>query len=259
MHNALALAGVGLVLAITASCARNDTRMQPDPGRGYVLETTGAVIGRDDPQRNERDSTVGEVATRLASQICEREARCDRSAAAEDQCMRAYVSLTALEVATWQCSPAATRARAKQCIAALNAEPCEMDVGTKPELCAASDACPDTTAELLPTGAVLAKAAVLRNAVARDLDREAAATALAAVDMTPCHGLEGPSGPSHVLVVFAPDGGVLTSELDTGPESGGGGLWGTPKGQCVVEQLRKARVPLFEGPPQTIGATLSFQ
>jgi hypothetical protein len=255
MRNVLALAAV--VLAITTACSRPNPRMQPDPGEGYVLETTGAAIGRDDLQRIEPDATVGEVATRLASQICEREARCHGSAPTPERCLNAYVPLTTLEVVTWQCSPAALRSRAKACIAALNAEPCEMDLATKPELCPTSEACPDVNASLVSPGAELAEA---RLAAGRSeppsFDREAAGAALTAADVEPCRDAAGPTGTAHVSVTFAPDGGVLIAKLDRGPSGSAVDLTGTPKGQCIVERLRKVRVPLFEGDPKTIGLSV---
>jgi hypothetical protein len=260
MRNALAVAGV--LLAITASCSRPTPKMQPDPDKGYMLQTTGAVVGRDDPNRNEPDPTLGEVATRLAGQICERETRCHGDAVPIDRCMRTFTQLTALEVAKWPCSPAATRSRAKECLASLNAEPCEMDITTKPELCPVSDACPDPNAGLISPGAVTAKVLEAREAAGTrtaSFDYEAAVRALAAVDLRPCLDKEGPKGTAHVVVSFAPDGGVLNSTLDKGPAGSGADLWGTPRGECLLERFRSARVPLFDGPPQEIGVAIPLE
>lgn len=259
MRNTLAL--TCSALALLAACARNynpDPGMQPDPGKGYVLETTGAVIGSDDPMRaNEPDSTLGDVATRLAGQICDRETRCHADAADTDACMRVYLGLAALEVATWPCSPAATRARAKDCIASLNAEPCEMDVSTKPELCVASASCPEPDTALIPPGAVLASAAIPSQPRVRAFDRTAAAAVLEQVDLSPCRDASGPTGTGHITVTFAPDGAVLDSELDTGTSGTAIELWGTPRGQCVVEQFRAARIPTFDGPPVSAGKSFT--
>jgi hypothetical protein len=156
MRNALTFAGV--VLAITASCSRPEPKMQPDPGEGYMLETTGAFVGRDDPWREQQpEEAVSEAGTRLASQICEREARCHGSAMPYEECMREFSKVAAIEIEAWSCSPAARRARVKECIASLNAEPCEMNISTKPELCPPSDACPDATAGMVSPGAAAAK------------------------------------------------------------------------------------------------------
>jgi hypothetical protein len=252
MRNALVLGAV--VLAGVVSCSRRDAKMQPNPGQGYALETTGAVIERADPRKDQDDTTIGEVARRLAGQICERALRCHGSTADSDadmtSCMRVYGSLSVLEVASWQCSPAASRSRAKDCIASLNAEPCEMDMGTKPNLCPTSAACPDETTGLTSPGGAAARSSARASGVA-SFDRQAAAEAMAAVDTTECQNEEGPVGPSHITVTFAPDGGVLTSALDSGGTVVD--LNGTAKGQCIVEKFRTARVPLFEGPPVMVG------
>jgi hypothetical protein len=251
------------VLAVTAACARNynpDPDMQPDPGKGYVLETTGAVIGRDDPRRtDEPDSTVGAVATRLAGQICEREARCHGSTSVIEPCMRMYVGLAAIDIALWQCSPAATRARAKTCIAALSGEPCELDLSTKPELCAPSDACPETTANLIPPGAVLATTGLTSaRHPASTFDREAAAAALAAVDVASCREPLGPKGAGHVTVTFAPVGSVATAVLDEGTDPTVRVFEGTPTGDCILARFRAVQVPKFEGGPVKVGKRLSI-
>jgi hypothetical protein len=206
-HGVLALAGATFV--ITASCAH--APKQPDPGHGYTLETTGAVIGRDVPQqRNEPDPTVGEVATRLSGQICEREARCHGGGPVSAQCLRVF-----------------------------------------------------------PSGAVLAQG--WRGPAPRSLDYDAAVAALDAINLKPCaakaidEGIaqsqqpdqpelrERPRTNAHIIVTFAPDGGVLTSKLDSGPDGSAVDLSGTAAGQCVVERFRKARVPTFDGDPWNVG------
>ena len=262
-----------------AACGRGPK--QPDPNDGYTLETTGAAVGMDVPQqRAEPDATVGEVATRLAGQICEREARCHGGGPVSDQCMSVFSQIAALEVVTWPCSPAAIRSRAKECLASLNAEPCEMNLATKPALCLPSPACPEPRASLIPPGAVLAHE--WPSASPPTFDRAAAISALDAVDLRPCLSkataegvitgqqpdqivrpeLNQPSAPrttAHISVTFAPDGGVLTSQLDRGPDGSAVNLWGTSAGQCFVERFRGARVPLFEGSPQRVGVSIRLE
>lgn len=250
---------VVLVVVMTAACTPQPK--QPDPGQGYTLETTGAVIGRDVPQqRNEPDPTVGEVATRLAAQICERDARCHGGPIAE-QCMRVFTQIAVLEVVTWPCSPAATRSRAKECLASLNAEPCQMDLATKPALCPPSDACPDTQASLIPPGAVLA--AVRRSAGATSFDSGAAVAVLGAIDVKPCiakavdeGAAAAPRATAHLSMTFAPDGGVLTLQLDRGRDGSAVDLDGTAAGTCIIERFQKARVPQFEGAPKNVGVLI---
>jgi hypothetical protein len=183
--------------------------------------------------------------------------------------MRVFTQLAVLEVVTWPCSPAATRSRAKECLAALNAEPCQMDLATKPALCPPSPACPDAQANLVPSGAVLAQG--WRGAAPRSLDYDAAIAALDAISLKPCvakaidEGIaegqqpdqpelrERPRIKAHIIVTFAPDGGVLTSMLDRGPDGSAVDLSGTAAGECIVERFRKARVPTFDGDPWNVG------
>jgi len=270
---------VVVALVGIAACGRGPK--QPDPNEGYTLETTGAAVGLDVPhQRSEPDATVGEVATRLASQICEREARC-HGGAVSDQCMSVFSQVAALEVVTWPCSPAAIRSRAKECLASLNAEPCEMNLATKPALCLPSPACPESRATLIPPGAVLAQE--WPSTAAPTFDRAAAIAALDAVDLRPCiskateEGVirgqrpdefappepkqlaDGAKTTAHISVTFAPDGAVLTSQLDRGPDGSAVNLWGTSAGQCLVEQFRGARVPLFQGEPQRVGVSIRLE
>jgi hypothetical protein len=273
------IALVVVALLGIAACGRGPK--QPDPNEGYTLETTGAAIGVDVPQqRAEPDATVGEVATRLASQICEREARCHGGGPVSDQCMSVFSHLAALEVVTWPCSPAAIRSRAKECLASLNAEPCEMNLATKPALCLPSPACPEPSASLVPTGAVLAQQ--WPSTGAPTFDRGAAISALDAIDVRPCiakateEGVVSSQPPdqtgepelkvsrparttAHISVTFAPDGSVLTSRLDRGPDGSAVNLWGTAAGQCMVEQFRGARVPLFQGEPQRVGVSIRLE
>jgi hypothetical protein len=86
MRHALALSSVVLMtLALTSACAETPNRgMQPDPGTGYTVETTGAeLVGRDDPKATggiEESEDV--LSMRLAAEICDREVRCHTGEAA---------------------------------------------------------------------------------------------------------------------------------------------------------------------------------
>lgn len=150
MRHALALSSVVLTaLALTPACAETPSRgMQPDPGTGYALETTGAdVVARDDPNAtNAIEPNDETIATRLAAQICDREVRCHAAAqtpptrSAED-CWLASLSRARSELGRWRCSPAGARARAEECLAAIGGEPCEHDLGRQRSLCASNVAC----------------------------------------------------------------------------------------------------------------------
>jgi hypothetical protein len=78
-------------------------------------------------------------------------------------------------------------------------------------------------------------------------DRGAAARALASVDVSSCATAGGPTGPGHVTVVFAIDGGVSSVRIDRAPYED------TIVGRCIAEQFRGLRVPAFEGPAVTVG------
>jgi hypothetical protein len=138
------------MLALTASCAENPSRgMQPDPGTGYAVETTGAVVvGRDNPSSTGAYAPSDDyVSARLAAQICDREARCHAAsggaspARSADACWKASLQRAHRELDSWQCSPAGARARAEQCLAAIGNEPCEHDVLGRRMLCASNAAC----------------------------------------------------------------------------------------------------------------------
>jgi hypothetical protein len=139
---------LALVLSSSAAfaplaCARQ-ADLQSEPGRGYVLETTGAELGRDDPARNDPTELPPlALAPTVAGRICDREIRCHDDPSRASPCMHAYLRRATAEIGSWQCSPAAARARIKACLAAIDVEPCELDRSTRPLLCATNAACPE--------------------------------------------------------------------------------------------------------------------
>jgi predicted Zn finger-like uncharacterized protein len=78
-------------------------------------------------------------------------------------------------------------------------------------------------------------------------DRGAAAGALGAVNVASCKRPDGPTGPGHVAVTFAPDGSVATAQVDQPPFAG------TAVGGCVAGKFRGARVPAFSGGSVKVG------
>ncbi|MDB5219915.1 MAG: hypothetical protein JWO86_7842 [Myxococcaceae bacterium] len=160
--HALALAGAALAVAVASGCSRSyQTGMQPNPGEGYVVETTGATVSRDDPANtNEPELGLEEAANRLAGQICAREVRCEgqREPSSMEQCMSGWRDRARKELASWRCSPAGSRARSKECVASLRTEPCGVDISKRRALCEWTAACPDPDARLVAPGAVLADA-----------------------------------------------------------------------------------------------------
>lgn len=150
MRHALALSSVVLTtLALTGACAETPNRgMQPDPGTGYTVQTTGAeIVGRDDPNATggiEQSEDV--ISMRLAAEICDREVRCHSgegtpTTRSADDCWHASLARTRRELGLWRCSPAGARARAKDCVASLRNEPCEHDLERTRSLCTSNVAC----------------------------------------------------------------------------------------------------------------------
>ena len=80
--------------------------------------------------------------------------------------------------------------------------------------------------------------------------RQAAAAALAGVNIDGCHKAGDPAGATHVKVTFAPDGYVKSAVVDVAP------LAGTGTGACIAERFRGARVPSFDGASVTVGKSV---
>jgi len=78
-------------------------------------------------------------------------------------------------------------------------------------------------------------------------DRGAASGALGGVNVASCKRPDGPTGPGHVQVTFAPDGSVSTANVDQPPYAG------TAVGGCVAGKFRGARVPAFSGGAIKVG------
>lgn len=138
------LGSLALVGVVASACAHNqayDRDMQPELGRGYTLETTGAVIGRDDPSATDPDVSIDTVATRLAAQICDREVRCHANGRSIDDCRRQNLDRARVELHAWRCSPAAIRARAEECLASVGSEPCDLDLASRASFCGTNAAC----------------------------------------------------------------------------------------------------------------------
>jgi predicted Zn finger-like uncharacterized protein len=78
-------------------------------------------------------------------------------------------------------------------------------------------------------------------------DRGAASGALGGVNVASCKRPDGPTGPGHVQVTFAPDGSVSTANVDQPPYAG------TAVGGCVAGKFRGARIPAFAGSSVKVG------
>ena len=87
---------------------------------------------------------------------------------------------------------------------------------------------------------------------ATPFDRGAASAALAGVDVQGCKKPDGPTGPGHVMVTFAPDGSVASAVVDQGP------FPSTPVGGCIAGKYRGARVPAFSGAAVRVGKSFTL-
>ena len=90
------------------------------------------------------------------------------------------------------------------------------------------------------------------DAVGTPFDRGAAAGALGRIDVQGCKKPDGPTGPGHVTVTFAPDGSVASAVVDQGP------FPGTPVGGCIAGKYRGASVPAFSGGPVKAGKSFTL-
>ncbi len=83
--------------------------------------------------------------------------------------------------------------------------------------------------------------------------REAAATALASVDVAKCKLKKGPTGEGHVIVTFISTGDAKTAVVDTGP------FVGSRAEKCIVKEYRRAKVPAFKGDPVSVGKKFKIE
>lgn len=78
-----------------------------------------------------------------------------------------------------------------------------------------------------------------------EFDRAGASSAVDSVSLVACERLPAPPVLGVAWVVFAPSGEVSRVVL-------GDSFANTPRGDCIVEQLKRVRVSSFGGGPQTV-------
>lgn len=83
-------------------------------------------------------------------------------------------------------------------------------------------------------------------------DREAAATALAQLDLSKCKAPTATRGEGHVKVTFGPSGSATQAVVDKGP------MVGTPVQRCLENVFKKAKVPPYKGGVVHVGKTFRF-
>ncbi len=74
----------------------------------------------------------------------------------------------------------------------------------------------------------------------------------AGVALQSCKRPGGPTGSGHVVITVAATGEVKSVVVDAGP------FPGTPVGDCIVGQFKKARVPPFAGGDVRVGKSFSI-
>ena len=148
MHLTRAVLFACAALLGTIACSRSGPREAEPVSR---VETTGAAGAMEAAHPNE-------IASRVASQICDRQVRCRADSSLAEPCFRTNFPRARDELATWQCTPGAASARVKDCLATIRSEPCTTDLESRRTLCYGNDKCPDTDATAAPPGRALADA-----------------------------------------------------------------------------------------------------
>ncbi len=133
------------VLALVTACAHSK-----DQSQSYSTTTiTGGTptgVRVTNVRENEPDPGLA-----LADEVCRREATCNRIGAAggryptEEACMADLGTRFPAQIASWNCSPAAARARFEECLAAIRSERCDTDLVSGADrlpLCRATAVCP---------------------------------------------------------------------------------------------------------------------
>jgi hypothetical protein len=83
-------------------------------------------------------------------------------------------------------------------------------------------------------------------------DREAAATAMKAVDVGVCKKKKGPTGDGHVIVTFVASGSVSAVAVDPP-------FAGTKVGTCVAKAYKTAKIPAFSGAAVNVGKKFKIE
>lgn len=146
MHRVIVITSIAIAAACSAACG----------GRGGSEATstatlTSASVARDDARPLDE---------RLASAVCEHEVECGRPQAGT--CIENTQSRVNSELSSWDCDPAARRASTEQCLSALRAESCNVDLVLRSNICPLSVACrnastsSEDSSRLVPPGRALA-------------------------------------------------------------------------------------------------------
>ncbi len=130
-------------------------------GYGYEARTTtitGASMITSGPAVGERElsRTLSSTEHRLATAVCQRENHCGRGEVAP--CVNATIGKARQELTSWDCQPAATRARLEECLAGIDEVACDVDIRKdRISFCPQNVACDDFKGRLISPGPELAK------------------------------------------------------------------------------------------------------
>jgi hypothetical protein len=125
--------------AIVGACSTHDD------GRTSTTTLTSAAppIDRTSPYQQRPDMN-------LAGEICRREAECNATSkrghwSDMNSCVRALTPRMQHELDGWQCDPAGSRARYKDCLAQVHDEPCATiaDLEMRGSVCRSNASCGD--------------------------------------------------------------------------------------------------------------------
>jgi hypothetical protein len=109
-------------LTLTTACARE--------AREAEATTTTVTSGTTHGVRVTNVRLDDERPTRVADELCRREAACnrigdDRTFRSEEACMSELSARTNARMAPWRCSSEASREHLEECLAAIRSEACE--------------------------------------------------------------------------------------------------------------------------------------
>ncbi len=128
---------------------------------GYEARTTtitGAPMITSGPAKGEAElpRNLSSTARAVALSVCRHENHCGRGTITS--CIDATVDRARTELASWNCEPAAIRARYEECLASFDALSCDVDPrAEKRALCPPTEGCGTVQARLISPGPQLEK------------------------------------------------------------------------------------------------------
>lgn len=130
------------LVALAAACAHENRSY------GTTTITSGTPEG---VRATNAAETAPDPGLALADELCRREASCNRVGTSggryttEEACMADLGTRVPPQLASWNCSPAAARARFEECLAGIRSESCTTDLVSRIDrlpVCRANAVCP---------------------------------------------------------------------------------------------------------------------